>query len=257
MAITPAYCVDEEELMSLKSLVETEGEVDDIYRDMEEDFRALLSKAAELGDGDDFSPYEELEWAESLEGAAREAAETMADQAEGIRRGVPVLALRPGEEAVVEALQRQAVLANARRAEAEEVVAAARRLQEKDLRRLAAEEHLNDPLLLWFLVYFSEKMGPSLLRGACLPTPEELADVEEAAVRTEERMAWLADRLRCGAAAFAARPGEEALVGALQRQATNADLSLAMVARCTACVRRFRAAGSMVLAGTEAGHANM
>jgi hypothetical protein len=55
----------------------------------------------------------------------------------------------------------------------------------------------------------------------------------------------MAARLRRGAAEFAAsRPGEEALVAALHRQATNADAARDTVQAFTASVRRFRAAGS-------------
>ncbi|KAL6641510.1 hypothetical protein ACP70R_019691 [Stipagrostis hirtigluma subsp. patula] len=199
-AITPAYCLDEEELCSLRSLV-----------------------------GDDAD-----------------------DTARGLGR-------RPGEEAFVEALRKQAAYADARCADAQDVAAATRRVQEKNLRRLAAKEHLVDPEMPGFLGFVANETDSSLERGD-LPTAEELAvavEVEDAAVRMEERMGRLAGRLRRGAAAFAARPGEEALVAALQRQAANADAARATVEAFIASVRRFRAAGRSIPDGPGGGHARM
>ncbi|CAL4940780.1 unnamed protein product [Urochloa decumbens] len=255
MAVLPSHCVDEEELASLKSLVETQSEADDDMIGMEEDFRALLRKTAELegaeAEAEAHSPSDELAWAESLEGAAREAAESLADEAEALRRGAAALALRPGEDAitVAAALRRRAALVDARRAEAEEVAAAAHRLQEKNLRSLAAREeeeaHLDD--LSWLLGLVAGTVGPSLRGGAssCLAAPQELDELERACAATEERMAWLAGSLGRGAAAFAARPGceEEALVGALRRQAEHADGARAAVVEPAAPVRRLRDRG--------------
>ncbi|KAF8766327.1 hypothetical protein HU200_007844 [Digitaria exilis] len=65
-----------------------------------------------------------------------------------------------------------------------------------------------------------------------------MAELERACARMEERLAWLAGSLRRGAAAFAA--GEEALVGALQGHAANADAARATVEAFAASVRRLR-----------------
>ncbi|KAL6906328.1 hypothetical protein ACP4OV_003929 [Aristida adscensionis] len=242
MAITPAYHVGEEELMNLRSLAEEDAEADQDYKSMEESFRVLLRKASELENEEAPSPWT-LVWAEDLEEDAQHAAATMADQAEGIRRGVAVLELRPGEEVVVETLRRHTALAGARRAEAAEVVAVVRRLQEKELRRLAAQEHLADQLVPDFLEDVAQMLGASPPPS----TPGKLALAalaEGPAVETQEMNARLAGSLRRGAAAFAARPGEEALVAALQRQADCADAARATVEAFTASVRRTRAAGS-------------
>ncbi|KAF8728198.1 hypothetical protein HU200_018786 [Digitaria exilis] len=237
MAVLPSYCV-EEELAYLKSLVEAESEADDMLG-MEEEFRALLCKVSELERVEAPSLSDELAWAESLEASVKEAADAIADEAEAIHRAVAVLALRPGEEATVVALRRRAALASARRAEAEELAAAARRLQEKNLRSLAAkdDEHLLDDAM----------GGPSMLGGGgacCVATPEEMAELERACVRMEERMAWLAGSLRRGAVAFAAaRPGEEeaALVaGKLEGHAASADAARGTVVAFAASVRRLR-----------------
>jgi hypothetical protein len=55
------------------------------------------------------------------------------------------------------------------------------------------------------------------------------AVLESTVMGMHERMVGLAGRFRHGAAALAARPGEEALVGMLQRQATKADAVRTMV----------------------------
>ncbi|KAL6642636.1 hypothetical protein ACP70R_020817 [Stipagrostis hirtigluma subsp. patula] len=247
MAITPAYYVDEEELMSLKSLVDGEGEVDEMYQDMDEAFRILLRKAAELETNEEAPSVETLDWAEDLEDAVVEAAAFLADQVEGIRRGVAALALRPGEEALVEELRRHAVLSEAQRADAVAVVAAMRRLRERCLRGLAAREHITDPLPPRFVGYVEDTIKyPSWPEGCGVPTPEALAAAavaEDAAVQEEERMARLAGSLRRGAAEFAARPGEEALAAALERHAASADATRATVEAFTASVRRFQATG--------------
>ncbi|KAF8728196.1 hypothetical protein HU200_018784 [Digitaria exilis] len=191
---------------------------------------------------------EEVEWATGLEGTARQMAREMGELAADIRRGVAVLALRPGEDAAVEGLERQGALADARRADAEALVDATRRLQEKDLRRLAAAEHRVDPAWLVVVKGMAEYLDSALGDGHA-PTPEEVAlvAVMEGRVKgADGSMARLAGRLRRGAAEFfAARLGEEeALVGALLRQADRADAVRATVEAFMDSLRRFRDAGS-------------
>ncbi|CAL4940779.1 unnamed protein product [Urochloa decumbens] len=210
MEMAPACCVDEEELTLMKSLLEEGNDDDD--REIEEMMRHCLSQAAELQDVDVLSS-EALAWATGMEVAGARMAESMGSLAEDIRRGVAVLAQRPGEEAAAEALLRHAALADAHRADAEELVAATRRLQEKDLRRLAAAEHLVDPGCLVVVRFVVEVLGSDLADGR-------------------------------GAAAFEARPGEEALVDALRRQASNADALRATAEAFAHTVRRYQDAGS-------------
>ncbi|KAL6641511.1 hypothetical protein ACP70R_019692 [Stipagrostis hirtigluma subsp. patula] len=255
-ATTPADCLDEEELRSLRSLMGDEAKA--IDRGLEEDFRVLRSIAAGLQDADVLSS-ESWDWAEDMESVLLQSAETLGQQAVDIRRGAAALSRSPGEEAFVEALRGHAAFSDARRADAEEVAAALRRAQEKELRRMAAREHVADPAVPVFLGFVASETDSSLRRGE-VPTPEELAvaaPVEHAAARMEGRMARLAGRLRRGAAAFAARPGEEALVAALQRQAANADAARATVEAFTASVRRFQAAGRSPPDGAAAGRARM
>ncbi|RLN29572.1 hypothetical protein C2845_PM05G01970 [Panicum miliaceum] len=208
MAIAAAYFHedDEEMIAALRELVEDGA---DDTRGLGEDLRALRAKAAALEDTDALTP-ESWDWAENVERVARRAAETMAEEAHDIvQRALPLLSRRPGEEAFMAALRRQAATASALRADAEE-----------DLRRLAAAEHLVDPDTEGFLGDVARETDASLERGE-VPAPDDLAVaalVEDEAVRLEERMATLAGRLRRGAAEFAARPGEEALVDALHGQ---------------------------------------
>ncbi|KAF8689209.1 hypothetical protein HU200_041995 [Digitaria exilis] len=202
---------------------------------------------------------EEVAWATGLEGTARQMAREMGELAADIRRGVAVLALRPGEEAAVEGLERQAALADARRADAVALVAATRRLQEKDLRRLAAAEHLVDPAWLVVVKGMAEYLDSALGDGHA-PTPEEVAlvVVMEGRVKgADGSMARLAERLRRGAVEFfAARSGEEALVGALQSQAAKADAVRATAEAFMDSLRRFQDAGSSETAKVTTGADN-
>jgi len=115
------------------------------------------------------------------------------------------------------------------------------------------------PATAGFLGYIASETDAALEQGH-VPAPDDLALaalVEDEAVRLEERMATLAGRLRRGAAEFAARPGEEALVAALHGQAANADAARATVEAFTASVRRYRAAAAAgALAAAGAGHAS-
>ncbi|CAN6300030.1 unnamed protein product [Urochloa humidicola] len=171
MAVLPSHCVDEEELTSLKSLVETQSEAADDAIVMEEDFKALLRKTTELegAEARAHSPSDELAWAESLESDVRETAEAIADEAEALRHGAAVLALRPGEEATVAALRGRAALLDAQGAEAEEVAGAARRLQEKNLRTIAAREERYHDDLSWLIECVADKVGPSLRKAPASP----------------------------------------------------------------------------------------
>ncbi|RLN16082.1 hypothetical protein C2845_PM02G19090 [Panicum miliaceum] len=245
MAITPPYCVDEEELMSLKSLLEEDDYDAAADRDIEEMMRSCLSMAAKLQDVEVLPP-EAVAWVAGVEGTAAQMARTMGALAEDIRRGVAVLALRPGEEAAVEALRKQAALADARRDGGKELLAATRLLQEKDLRRLAAAEHLVDPERVVVVRCMAEVLDSDLADGI-VPTPGEVAAaavLDSTVVGMHERMVCLAGRFRRGAAAFEARPGEEALVGALERQAAKADAVHATVEAFMDTVRRYQDAGS-------------
>ncbi|KAL6905385.1 hypothetical protein ACP4OV_002986 [Aristida adscensionis] len=239
-AIPPACCLDEAELRSL-----VDDDCKDVDQGLEEDLRVVRSMAAEL-QGDEDIPSESWDWAEAMEPVLRGAAVTMAEQEQSIRRGGAALSRTPGEEAFVEALRRQAAFAGARRADAEELAAALRRVQERELRRVAARGRVTDPAMPGLLEQVARETDASVARGE-VPGPEELrmAGVGEGVAAAMQRMmAALAGRLRRGAAVFAASPGEETLVDALQRQADNADAASATLEAFAASVRRFRAADS-------------
>ncbi|CAO2177862.1 unnamed protein product [Urochloa humidicola] len=118
--------------------------------------------------------------------------------------------------------------------------------EEELMRRLAAEEYLVHPVVEAFLGYVAGETDALVARGGAMPADElTLApQVEDMAVRMEENMAALAGRLRRGAVEFAPRPGEEALVAALHRQAASTDAARATAEAFTASVRRFRAAAA-------------
>ncbi|TVU02196.1 hypothetical protein EJB05_52339, partial [Eragrostis curvula] len=174
---------------------------------------------------------ESWDWAEATEDVARQMAKDMAEEAERIVRGA---------EAFVAALRKQVAFSDALRADAEDLAAATRRMQEKSLRRLAAAEveRIVEPGVPGFLRAASEKTDSSLERGH-VPTPDELAKAA-AAEDAAAMLARMSDRLTRRAAA--ARDGEEAFVGGLRRQAANADAARATVEDFAASVRRFRAA---------------
>ncbi|KAK3153382.1 hypothetical protein QOZ80_2BG0171610 [Eleusine coracana subsp. coracana] len=199
MMVTPAaaYRLDEAELSSLRLLVDAAATETD--RGLEEDFRALQAKAAELQDAEE----------------------------------------RPGE-AFAEELRKQIVFSEALRVNTEDLAAAAHRVQGKNLRRLAAQEHLVGPNMQTFLAH--EETDSALERDH-VSTPKErevAAAVEDAVVLLGERLARMSARLRRGVAG----PSEEAFMAGLLQQADNADVARATVEAFTASVRRFRAAGS-------------
>ncbi|KAK3153379.1 hypothetical protein QOZ80_2BG0171540 [Eleusine coracana subsp. coracana] len=253
--MTPERCPEEEEeelLLSLRSLVADDA--DEIDARLAEYLSALRAWAVELLKLDALSS-EWWDWAEDIEAIARETAEDMAEQAEEMRRGAAALSsLRSGEEAHVVSLRKRAAFSDALGADAADVAAAARRLQEKELRRVAAQEDVVTHQMAGFLGYIAAETD-ALLETGHVPTPDDLeaaARVDGSASGKEQRMATLAARLTRGAAAFAARPGEEPLVAALRRQAANADAARATVEAFRASVRRVQAA-----AGRSAGHARM
>ncbi|XP_022680906.1 uncharacterized protein LOC101756197 [Setaria italica] len=205
--IPTAQCLyddDEEMLAALRELVE-----DDDDQGLAEDFRALRSVAVPLENASALSP-EFWDWVDSVELIALRAAEILAREAADIQRALSLLSRRPGpeDEAFVAALRRQAVSTAARRADTEGFAATTRRIREKELRRMAAVEHLVHPTTAGFLGYIAGETDASLARGEA-PDADELAlapQVEDAAVWMEESMAALAGRLRCSVAEFAARP---------------------------------------------------
>lgn len=181
----------------------------------------------------DALPSEWWDWAEDIETIAGQTVECMRRGAEDMRRGAEALSLRPGEEAFAGALRKRAALSDTLGADAADVAAATRRLQEKKLRRLAALEDVVTHEMAGFLGYVVAETDAVLGTGH-VPTPEELdaaVTADASAADREERMATLAARLRRGAAAFVARPGDEALIAALLRQAANADAARATVGR--------------------------
>ena len=96
-------------------------------------------------------------------------------------------------------------------------------------------EHLVDPARVEVVWCMAEVLDSDLADGIG-PMPEEVAAaavLESAVMDTgmHERMVTFAGRFRRGASAFAARPGEEALIGALERQAAKADTVRATVRR--------------------------
>ncbi|RCV19469.1 hypothetical protein SETIT_3G387200v2 [Setaria italica] len=223
--IPTAQCLyddDEEMLAALRELVE-----DDDDQGLAEDFRALRSVAVPLENASALSP-EFWDWVDSVELIALRAAEILAREAADIQRALSLLSRRPGpeDEAFVAALRRQAVSTAARRADTEGFAATTRRIREKELRRMAAVEHLVHPTTAGFLGYIAGETDASLARGEA-PDADELAlapQVEDAAAPVQ----------RGGVRGEAARPGEENLVAALERQAATADAARATVAAFTA-----------------------
>ncbi|KAG2539152.1 hypothetical protein PVAP13_9NG715400 [Panicum virgatum] len=218
MAFTPPYCIDEEELMSLKSLLEEDDDATAVDRDIEQMKRRCLSMAAKLQDVEVLPP-EAVAWAIGVEATAAQMEQTMGALAEDIRRGMAVLALRPGEEA-----------------------------KENDLRRLVVAEQLVDLAGVEVVRCMAEVLDSDLADGI-VPTPEKVAAaaVLKSAVvdiGMHARMVTLAGRFRRGAAAFATRPGEEALVGVLERWAAKADTDMNTM-------RLYQDAGSMQPAKAE------
>nr|CAB3459870.1 unnamed protein product [Digitaria exilis] len=124
--ITPeaaAYCLDEKKLMELRELVEEDDDAE-AEAALEEDFRALLSMAADLEDEEGLTP-EKWEWVEKTEALALSLTTPMREQADEIRQAAAALAsLRPGEAAFAEALRKQAALTDSRRADAERLLTA-------------------------------------------------------------------------------------------------------------------------------------
>ncbi|KAF8692131.1 hypothetical protein HU200_039736 [Digitaria exilis] len=226
-------------IMALRELVEDDGD-----QGLEGDLRGMRSMAASLEGAASLTP-QSWSWVEHAESMATEAAGILAREAADIQRGLSLVSRRPGEEAFAAALRRQAAVTGAGLADAEWLAAAARRIRVRELRRVAAAEHVAHPDTAAFLGHIARETDASLARGE-VPAAEELAlaeQAEAAAVRMEQRLAALAGRLRRGAAEFAEVEEEAALVAALERQAGKADAALGAVEAFTASVRRFRAAG--------------
>lgn len=207
MAIAPAYSSlhDEEEQMQIMSLTNLhmvendDAAADDDDAGLEKDLKALRASVAALQDeDDDVLPAESWDWAEGVEAVAQRAAEVMARELEDIQRALSSSSVLPGEEEEAAAL----------RADAEEIAAAARRLMETDLRRLAADAETGS----YSYILTHEEMAVAARM-----------DVVAVAAHMEEWMASLAARLNRGAAAFAATPGEEAFVAAMRMEAAKAD----------------------------------
>lgn len=190
------------QIMSLTNLHMVENDdaaADDDDAGLEKDLKALRASVAALQDeDDDVLPAESWDWAEGVEAVAQRAAEVMARELEDIQRALSSSSVLPGEEEEAAAL----------RADAEEIAAAARRLMETDLRRLAADAETGS----YSYILTHEEMAVAARM-----------DVVAVAAHMEEWMASLAARLNRGAAAFAATPGEEAFVAAMRMEAAKAD----------------------------------
>jgi hypothetical protein len=175
------------------------------------------------------------------------AVECMDDMVQKLRSGAASLASRPGEETVVAALLSKAASVEAVRAGVIATVDAARRMLEDELRRMAAtEEDVVDPEEARAIQQASRDMALAMGAGA-VPTHEQaLAAAAAAAIGQYAaevivaEMTELAGRLRKGAAPFASRPGEEAIVMALQSKAASAERHAAEAQAMAATYRTFR-----------------
>ncbi|TVU31567.1 hypothetical protein EJB05_23256, partial [Eragrostis curvula] len=144
------------ELSFLKSLAEDNAA--EIDRGLEEDFRGLQAQAAELQDAEVLC-FESWDWAEATESMLLQVAADIAKQGVAIRKGVAAWSLSPDEaEVSVEVLREQAAFSDA-------LLAVTRRVREKDLRRLAAEEHLVEPEMAGLLADASEETDSALEHG--------------------------------------------------------------------------------------------
>uniref|UniRef100_A0A0E0NKN1 Uncharacterized protein n=1 Tax=Oryza rufipogon TaxID=4529 RepID=A0A0E0NKN1_ORYRU len=237
---TPAV-VDDDLRELIDELMNTgpEDEADD--RDFEESMATVLSMVIDYLDDPDPPSPELADWAAAAESGAQKVADGLASRVENLRRGLSVFAGtgRP-EEAV---LRKHAAWTDARRAEAAGIASAARRLREKDLRSLAARGGLVNPRMAELIASVSDAMESDVRHGH-VPSPAQLAEVERLEGRVavaSVRAILLKVKLTRGAAAFAGRPGEEALAQALRGHAAAAEAQLAAARAFAGALRRFRA----------------
>jgi hypothetical protein len=198
----------------IRSMVE-EG----VDRPLEESLRKLLSKLSEDLRDADFPSLEHLERVDSLEAGTMAIVEYLAEDATDYRHGAAVFSQRPGEEAraVAAALLDQAAWADARLAEAQDLVALTRRLRDRYLREVAGttEELMHHAAnqFQWFVT--QETGGGAVSYGENADSTARADDGIGA--RFAKRFVTLAKRLRSAAATTYA--GKEALAEAMQRQA--------------------------------------
>jgi hypothetical protein len=239
-----------------------------VDRPLEESLRKLLSKVSEDLRDADFPSLEHLERVDSLEAGTMAIVEYLAEDAGDYRHGAAVFSQRPGDEAraVAAALLDQAAWADARLAEAQELVALTRRLGDRYLREAAGTtEELVHHAANQFQWFVTQETG-----GGAVPYGENAdsaarADAVDAAARAgdgigarfAERFVTLAGRLRRAAATTYA--GEEALAEAMERQAAAVEALCAdpdgFVAKmlATGSWRCFVAINRSVLAQDQAG----
>uniref|UniRef100_I1P407 Uncharacterized protein n=1 Tax=Oryza glaberrima TaxID=4538 RepID=I1P407_ORYGL len=225
---TPAV-VDDDLRELIDELMNTGPEDEADNRDFEESMATVLSMVTDYLDDPDPPSPELADWAAAAESGAQKVADGLASRVENLRRGLSVFAGtgRP-EEAV---LRKHAAWTDARR------------LREKDLRSLAARGGLVNPRMAELIASVSDAMESDVRHGH-VPSPAQLAEVERLEGRVavaSVRAILLKVKLTRGAAAFAGRPGEEALAQALRGHAAAGEAQLAAARAFAGALRRFRA----------------
>jgi hypothetical protein len=245
MEIQVAAPLSEEEI---RSMADDEYMID---ASVEEHLRAVQSDMERMREAaDEFPSVAKLDWV-----AARENyAVTLRNAADGnladLSHGLAVFAGRAGEEALVSKLQRQAAWCAARRAEADALAAAARRLRDGWLRHAATveDEDAEDALLVMAAEAFLEFLAKEMDGGEVPEDDAARADAIHAAATAghgvgarfaAEFVAQVVDKFRRGAETYT-RQQEEAVAEGLKRRATEVEV---LCADPEALVPRLQASG--------------
>ncbi|KAM0876366.1 hypothetical protein ACQ4PT_036213 [Festuca glaucescens] len=224
---------------------------DGVDRPLEESLGKLLSKTSqELRDAE-FPSLEQLDSVDDLEAGTMDIVQYLAEDADDYRHCAAVFSQMPGEEAraVVATLLDHAAWADARLAEARELVASTRRLRDRYLREAAGTEELVHYAANEFQSFVTKETdgGDDVPFGENADNAARAVAIDAAAragdgvgARFAERFVTLAERLRRAAATTYAA-GEVAVVEAMQRQAAEVE---ALCADPDAFVAKMLATGS-------------
>ncbi|CAM0958102.1 unnamed protein product [Alopecurus aequalis] len=205
---------------------------DGVDRPLEESLRKLRSKLSDDLRDAEFPLLEQLDRVDGIERTTGVIVEYLAEDVDDYGHCAAVFSQRPGEEAraVVAALRDQAAWAEARLAEARELVASARRLRDRYLREAAGTtEELMHYAANEFQIFVTKETDggdPPFGEDADNAARAEAVDAAARAgdgvgTRFAQRFVTLAERLRRAAATTYL--GEEALVEAMLRQAVTVE----------------------------------
>uniref|UniRef100_A0ACD5TM56 Uncharacterized protein n=1 Tax=Avena sativa TaxID=4498 RepID=A0ACD5TM56_AVESA len=204
---------------------------DDVDRPLEDWLKKAQSKVSDRLRDAEFPSLEELDRVDNVEAGIMDIVEYLADDADDYRHGAAVFSQRPGEEArtVVAELRDLAAWADARLAEAQELVATTRRLMDRYLREAAGTDELLHYAANEFQIFVTKETdGGDPPFGENADNTARAAAIDAAAraddgvgARFAERFTTLAERLRKAAATTYV--GEQALVEAMRRQAAAVE----------------------------------